>query len=264
MLLLLGVLFFFLSPLRAEFQDIPQENKEIVNKFSEDALFSKFVYKFGKEAFRPEGSVTRGDLLFVLNEYLVLFHGLRKDIQQISAQISRMKTALPAPPSGTGVSSDEVVNEVMKQLGNPQFFDVLLQNSKAFRGLQLKKAEEELNEASVELRGGSAADEELVALRRVVRKHEEELLKLQKEREIARKERPAGKKDRLLDQPSASGVENEIEVLYNKINNLEAQVKQSERFEGRRDSGAELKNGILSYVKFSLGLSMAAFFFAAR
>ena len=262
-MLLFGIIILFMSPLHAEFQDLSQENKEIVKKFTEDALFSKLIYKYGKEAFRPEGAVTRGDLLFVLNEYLVLFYGLRKDLQNISTQISRIKNAAPAPAAETSHNSDEIVDEVMKQMGNTQFFDVLLQNSKAFKALQINKAEAELNSASAGISGGVSGNEELLSLRRVVRKHEEELQKLRKERDFAHREKPSAKK-RGLEQVPASGVENEIEVLYNRINELETQVKQRDTVEGKRESGGELKSGLLSYVKFSLGLSMAAFFFAAR
>ncbi|MFH1416133.1 MAG: hypothetical protein ABIH89_08650 [Elusimicrobiota bacterium] len=54
------------------FKDVTSETDGAAESFSSEGMFGSFIYQFGQEFFRPDGYVTREDMILILKEYHIL------------------------------------------------------------------------------------------------------------------------------------------------------------------------------------------------
>lgn len=109
----------------AEFRDITPQVKSASEKFSEEGLLESFIYKYGQDLFRPQGEVTRADLLLVLGEYHMLTQKLLSQSRRMLSKLKRLESA-----SSEVGDMDEIIREFQKVL------DPMLARTKTIKELK--------------------------------------------------------------------------------------------------------------------------------
>ncbi|GEM_PF-3049404 len=93
------------------FRDVTAETEEAAEELSASGMFESFIFKHGTEYFRPEGNVSRADLIMVLKEYYVVADRLIEQNRRILSDMQELQ----APQLG-----DEelrmIVDEVKREL----------------------------------------------------------------------------------------------------------------------------------------------------
>ncbi len=99
-LILLGVITALLSivnPVAYSFKDLSSEADDAAEKLSEEGMFGSFIYKYGDEFFRPDGYVTRENLVLILKEYHILTQKLLMQNVKLALEVEKMKKKSSSP-----------------------------------------------------------------------------------------------------------------------------------------------------------------------
>ncbi|MFW6134533.1 MAG: hypothetical protein ACOC5R_03035, partial [Elusimicrobiota bacterium] len=129
-LVITGVLTFILSYvcniIAIEFKDVTPEINKAAKECSNSGLFGPFIYKYGQDLFRPQGSVKRADLMLILNEYRLMTHQLLRKNREISEQIDKISV------------QPQTVNKELIQQEVKDNLNTLLRKSNIIKDLSLK------------------------------------------------------------------------------------------------------------------------------
>lgn len=74
------------------FRDLDSEANEAAEGFSREGMFGSFIYQYGNNLFRPDGYVTRENLILILNEYHIITMKLLKQNKKILVEMDKLKT----------------------------------------------------------------------------------------------------------------------------------------------------------------------------
>lgn len=111
------------------FKDVTDEVNRVSEKFSQEGMFGSFMYQYGNDLFRPDGYVTRENLILVLKEYHVIISRLMNQNRKISDKLNSLKSQ--------GLSNknmDRILREFQKTL------DPMLESSNTIKSLRQKFA----------------------------------------------------------------------------------------------------------------------------
>ncbi len=87
MKLMVALLLLIPISVVASFNDASIEVNEVSEGFSEEGMLGSFIYKYGHDKFRPEGYITREDLIVILKDYHAI---TKKLLDQNKIIISRL------------------------------------------------------------------------------------------------------------------------------------------------------------------------------
>ncbi len=135
------------------FKDLSPEVDEAAEGFSNEGMFGSFLYQYGQDLFRPEGYVTRENLILILKEYHTLTMKLLSQNKQLLSEMNKLKTK--------GLSSksmDLILQEFQKVL------EPMLRNSKTIFALRKHIAEISVGSASTATGESINFQEEINAL----------------------------------------------------------------------------------------------------
>lgn len=141
-LLLLSVIFILLSVSRVvAFRDLSSEADEAAEEFSQEGMFGAFIYQYGQDLFRPEGNVTRENLILILKEYHVLTKKLLSQNKQLFYKINKLK--LKSKPQKLSTQNMELILREFQKTLEP-----MLRNSQTILGLKQEIGEVSASAAS--------------------------------------------------------------------------------------------------------------------
>lgn len=112
------------TPVSFAFRDVTSEVEKAVREFDDEGMFGFFLYKYGHDLFRPEGSVARSDLILLLKEYHILTRKLLSHDREIMTKLDELES------SDTSSNMDEILREFQNVL------DPMLKNSRIIKNLR--------------------------------------------------------------------------------------------------------------------------------
>jgi hypothetical protein len=124
-ILMFGFLFE-LRQLYAGFKDVSSDVEQAAKEFTDRGLFGFFIRKYGMDVFRPDGMVTRADMLLVLREYHRLTDRLFRQDAQLLSDIKKVKDRKAL----SNEDKDEIFQELQEML------DAMLKNSDVINKLK--------------------------------------------------------------------------------------------------------------------------------
>ncbi len=238
------------------FGDVSGQVNEVADRFTDEGLLGSFIYKYGRDRFRPTGNVSREDLILVLGEY----HNL---ITRIMSQNNRIMAQLDEMGAGSGIDTDTMIREFQSVL------DPMLQNSRTIRELeqQIGQIDGVPSDAFDDPPEVAAFDDE--ELRRDIRNLEKKIEEL-KEAD-AGSEQVMAKIDLLEAQLERQNRElkktdSGSEKVLAQIERLETQIESQNRELKRiaRSGGSGEGASFPFWARTSVGISTLALFFMAR
>ncbi len=135
------------------FKDLSPEVDEAAERFSEEGMFGSFLYQYGQDLFRPDGYVTRENLILILKEYHTLTMKLLSQNKQLLSEMNKLKSE-----SLSSKSMDLILQEFQKVL------EPMLRNSKTIFALRKHIAEISVGSASTATGESINFQEEINAL----------------------------------------------------------------------------------------------------
>ena len=93
------------------FRDISSETGDAAEEFIDSGLYDKFIFRYGDSYFRPDGNVTRDELLLVLRENYTVFERL---LEQNSYILSKLREVENRDLSSSEL--DSIVRAVQRNL----------------------------------------------------------------------------------------------------------------------------------------------------
>jgi hypothetical protein len=142
------ILIVFITSYSLAFKDTSSEVNEAAEKFAAEGLFGSFIYRYGTDLFRPDGYVTRDNLILILREYHVLTQKLYKQNMEMLAKINKLK-------KNENLSSDNIdrilQNSQIFQAINHNFNEVLKTGNSNAELSELKKQIKSLTEKFQEI-----------------------------------------------------------------------------------------------------------------
>ncbi len=109
------------------FRDAAPESRRAAEELSDAGMFSSFIYKFGNNYFRPEGNVSRDDMLLILREYYEIANRLFEQNQNILSRLGGLERAQRQQLTSSEI--DTIIREVQRNL------DPMLERSATIRNL---------------------------------------------------------------------------------------------------------------------------------
>ncbi|MBN2407724.1 MAG: hypothetical protein JXJ19_08505 [Elusimicrobia bacterium] len=132
------------------FKDVNTEVNTAVEGFNQEGLFGFFIHRFGQDLFRPDGTVSRADLILVLNEYHILTKKLIAQDREIMRQLDTMKSG------DSSANMDNILREFQKVL------DPMLKNSMTIKTLSQKVAAAEARTVPAQAAAAAGPDKTYV------------------------------------------------------------------------------------------------------
>jgi len=267
-------------------------------------MFESFIYQYGQDLFRPDGYVTRENLMLVLKEYHILTKRLLSQNRQILSNVNKLKTQK---------LSAENMELILQEFQN--VLEPMLRNSETILALKQQKGESSMgagisgsgySHAQGGLESGSKKD--VTALKSDLEKVKNEIKNLNKSVYAQKKYINKMSKGKDISGPEVDYLQDEVESLNKKIENfiksyahedrLNAQYKEKNVFRAdalkgelvkikkeikdlkknigeqkkyiddisRKENAFKSAGGdiIPFWVKMSIGFSTIALFFMAR
>jgi len=247
---LVAVSFIFSMPgfssVALAFRDVTSETGEAIEKFNSEGLFGSFIYKYGQDLFRPDGTVSRGDLILLLNEYHIIISKLLANDRTVMAKLRSVGSS-----RSKAADVDTVLRELQKVL------DPMLKKTETIKSLQ----------ASYTPSGGSSIDNsEITRLESQI----ERLTAKLDDMEYKYKTASAGGASASGKQSAGGPVSKEDIIAVKKdIKEIEKKIwRQEKKLDMMSlDSGstaASASSGFPFWARVSLGFSFLALFVMAR
>ncbi|MGM0441835.1 MAG: hypothetical protein ACQEQC_05405 [Elusimicrobiota bacterium] len=231
------------------FDDVSGDVNSVTQKFSDEGLLGSFIYKYGRSRFRPNGNVTREDLILVLGEY----HNL---VSRIMSQNDQIMDRLENMDAGGGPDMDTIIREFQGVL------DPMLQNSDTIKELERQVGQSVADGSG----GGDGGSFDASGLRNEIRDLEERVENIKdsgsgSSEVMAKMDRLESKIESMgKDQSGSSNVSRKIESLEDKIEEQNKDMRRIARSGGGDGGGASFP----FWARTSVGISTLALFFMAR
>lgn len=238
-ILLWALMLFSPSYLEASFRDVTSDVGRAASSFTDEGLLDRFIFKYGRDLFRPDANVSRADLVLVLSEYNMITERLMEQNRRILSRINNMEQSSSAP------DMDAIIREFQRVL------DPMLQNSRTIRELQASSG-------GVAAIGDGASAVELSAMKGEVNQLRQDLDGQRRALEQIARSRPSG---------AAADTMNDAEELRREIASLRRDIERQQRTVARRDTGAQIstgEGGFPFWARVSLGLSSMSLFLMSR
>lgn len=233
-ILIILVIFIMVFVFRVvAFRDLNSEVNEAAEEFSNEGMFGSFIYQYGQDLFRPDGNVTRANLILALKEYHVLTKRL---LSQNKLMLNRVHKLEEQKLSEQNM---ELMLQKFKKTLEP-----MLRNSKTI--LQLKQQIEETPALAAASSGSeygnfrddfeSVDNEGMLMLKSDLRKIKNEITGLNKAVFAQRKYVSEMAREKKVSSSAINRLQSEFDSINKKMKNLEKLYKSKGKVMSDYDS----------------------------
>src|SRR3989339_1187546 len=113
------------GPVFAVFKDVTPDVDKAVSEFSGQGMFGPFIYRFGQDLFRPDGTLSRADVILLLQEYNALTNKLIAYDKEITVKLNKLAA------DSQSRNMNNILKEVQKNI------DTMLEGSEVVKQLRV-------------------------------------------------------------------------------------------------------------------------------
>lgn len=265
--------FSGITPVLWAFDDAGGEINSAAQKFSNEGLLGSFIYKYGRDRFRPSAKVSRKDLILVLGEYYNITQNIMNQNDEIMSRLENME-------GGGEIDTDKLIREFQSVL------DPMLQQSETIKELKRK-----VGEPVAEGSGSGSGDIDAEGLKEKIRGLEQKVEQASSKSVDSKAREKIDRLETKLENMETTGsggsggggsnteIVAKISQLEEKLNSIEESQEVSKKIDNLEnkieDQNKEMKKIARSggsgegaafpfWARTSVGVSTLALFFMAR